>query len=44
MINDIGVIPKKETNDKLLNNPSKTNISQNTKNNIFGNPSKPNSN
>ena len=46
IINEIGVPPKKETPpEKTTNNPPKTNISQASKNNLFGNaPSKPNIN
>ena len=43
VLNEIGVPPKKEpASEKLSNNPSKTNISQSTKNNLFGNAPKPN--
>ena len=46
IINEIGVPPKKETPpEKTTNNPPKTNISQASKNNLFGNaPSKTNIN
>ena len=43
VLSEIGVPPKKEpASEKLSNNPSKTNISQSTKNNLFGNAPKPN--